>query len=136
MLGSHHFFGGTPHIDVNAKDAALALGYQFERETLYERINQRTLLMMDAGWIEEVEFLLERYSPELKPLKAIGYLQIAQYLSGKLTRDAMVEQIQQKTRNFAKRQVTWFRKEPDIHWFAKGQESLILDSIRRFRQKD
>lgn len=108
------------------------IGYEESRDVLYERINQRTLQMLEEGWIEEVQTLLEDYPASLKCFHSIGYKQVVDFLSHAISYGTMVEQIQQKTRNYAKRQLTWFRKNPEIHWIIRGQESQILCDIENF----
>ncbi|HOJ78774.1 MAG TPA: tRNA (adenosine(37)-N6)-dimethylallyltransferase MiaA [Bacillota bacterium] len=84
-----------------------------DREELYRRIELRVDLMITEGLIDEVAGLLKMgYSPELKPMKGLGYQQICDYLAGKISKDEAISLIKQKTRNYAKRQITWFKKEP------------------------
>ena len=108
------------------------LGYSFDRSVLYERINRRTHAMLEAGWVHEVEELLKQYPSDLKSLHSIGYHQIIEFLLGQIDEKTMIEKIQQKTRNYAKRQLTWFRKEPNIHWYQKGEEAQILNDVQKF----
>ena len=73
--------------------------------------------MLAAGLVDEVGGLLGRgYSPELKPLRSIGYKEICAYLAGKCSLTESVELIKRDTRRYAKRQLTWFRREPEIYW--------------------
>jgi len=89
------------------------------RPALYARINARVKSMMAAGWIEEVQRLMAQGVPtEAKPFQFIGYAELRRHLEGGLDRDAAIAAIQQATRRFAKRQMTWFRKEPGVEWFA------------------
>lgn len=88
-----------------------------DREELYRRIEERVDQMMAAHFPGEVESLLDRgYSPELKPMQGLGYKQITEYLQKKITLEQAVEQMKQQTKNYAKRQLTWFRKEPIDFW--------------------
>ena len=112
----------------------LSFGIFYERPTLYNRINLRTLEMIKAGWIEETQHLRQTYSPDLHALGAIGYKQIGLFLDREINYDLMIEKIQQKTRNYAKRQLTWFRKESGIQWFAPEQKQNIYDAINQFLQ--
>ena len=112
-----------------------AVALEWEREALYDRINQRTHIMLESGWILEVEKLLSSYSPKLKPLQAIGYREIVQYLQGKLEFESMVEQIKKRTRQYAKRQITWFRKENNIEWYKPDAIDEILAKIKVFLEK-
>ena len=106
-----------------------------DREVLYDRINTRTLSMIDAGLVGEVEGLLATgYGPELKPMKAIGYRHIVGYLKGDWDLDEAVRLIQRDTRRYAKRQKTWFRADPEVVWVNPGDRPEIIDMVRAFRQ--
>jgi len=95
----------------------LRIGLNPPREKLYERINRRALQMFDAGLVEETKALLERYGPNPPaPLGSPGYKQAAQFLRGELRREQAIAAAQQAHRNFAKRQMTWFRREPEVNW--------------------
>ena len=118
-----------------ARYPVLAVAYEWERSVLYERINQRTHKMLKSGWIEEVEILLESYAPDLKPLQAIGYREIVEHLQDKLKWEALVKNIQKRTRQYAKRQMTWFRKEAKIAWYNPHDEIAILDKIKVYLEK-
>ena len=87
------------------------------RAALYARIEGRVEAMLAAGWIEEVRQLIASGVPEdAKPFQSIGYAELRAHLQGKLSREEAKQQIQQATRRFAKRQITWFRREADVHW--------------------
>ena len=100
----------------------LRLGLNPEREALYARINQRAAKMFDdaigGGLIAETERLLKKYGDQARPLKSLGYKQALQYLRGEVDRESALAAAQQAHRNYAKRQITWFRQEPDVHWLA------------------
>ena len=100
----------------------LRLGLNPEREALYARINQRAAKMFDdaigGGLIAETETLLKKYGDQARPLKSLGYKQALQYLRGEVDRESALAAAQQAHRNYAKRQITWFRQEPDVHWLA------------------
>ncbi|HEX7424801.1 MAG TPA: tRNA (adenosine(37)-N6)-dimethylallyltransferase MiaA [Terriglobales bacterium] len=96
----------------------LRLGLNPEREALYARINQRAAKMFDEGLIAETEGLLEKYGEQARPLASLGYKQAVQFLRGKVDRESALAAAQQAHRNYAKRQITWFRREPDVHWLA------------------
>ena len=117
---------GKPCYDI------LNLGIFYERPELYHRINMRTLEMIQAGWIEETQYLRQNYSPDLYALNSIGYKQIGLFLDQRISYELMVEQIQQKTRHYAKRQLTWFRKEPHIYWFSLNQKQYFYEKINQF----
>jgi tRNA dimethylallyltransferase len=95
-----------------------------ERELLYDRINTRVDLMMEQGLLEEVKSVFaerDNYA-----LQTVGYKELFEYLEGKHDLEKAVDLIKQHTRNFAKRQLTWFRKEAPEHWFEPGQSQEIL----------
>ena len=96
----------------------LRLGLNPDREGLYARINQRAAKMFDQGLIAETERLLEKYGALARPLASLGYKQALQFLRGELDRESAQSAAQQAHRNYAKRQITWFRREPDVHWLA------------------
>lgn len=89
------------------------------RTALYARIESRVEAMLTAGWIEEVRGLAARgIAPDAKPFQFIGYAELRAHLQGELTREDAKRKIQQATRRFAKRQITWFRKEVGVHWLS------------------
>src|SRR6202034_3370422 len=85
------------------------------RKALYERLNQRAAAMFAAGLVEETRGLVEQYGP-VKALDSLGYRQALAVLAGILSAHAAIEAAQQGHRNYAKRQLTWFRREPEVHW--------------------
>jgi tRNA dimethylallyltransferase len=90
--------------------------FKWERSVLYERINQRTLEMVEKGWIEEVKALQEKECCE-EAWKALGYRELLRYLQGEWSLEEAIAQIQQQTRKFAKRQGTWFNNGfPQLQW--------------------
>jgi tRNA dimethylallyltransferase len=96
----------------------LRLGLNPDREVLYARINQRAAKMFDDGLIEETKRLLEKYGEHAWPLSSLGYRQAVQFLRGEISRESAVAAAQQAHRNYAKRQITWFRREPDVVWLS------------------
>jgi tRNA dimethylallyltransferase len=96
----------------------LRLGLNPDREALYQRINTRAQQMFQSGLVEETRALVERYGGSANALNSLGYKQAAQYLRGELTLDQAITLAQQGHRNYAKRQMTWFRREPDVHWIS------------------
>ena len=92
------------------------LGLNYPREELYDRINRRVDLMIENGLVEETEKLLEKHGRINNILYTIGYQEMVSYLDGILTLDEAVDKLKQNTRRYAKRQLTWFRKNPDIKW--------------------
>jgi tRNA dimethylallyltransferase len=96
----------------------LRLGLNPDRDELYLRLNERAREMFAAGLIEETRALRERYGPQTRPLSSLGYRQAMDYLDGRLPFNEAVLAAQQGHRNYAKRQLTWFRREPDVHWWS------------------
>ncbi len=96
----------------------LRIGLEPPRDALYVRINQRASEMFRSGLIEETQVLLQRYeeAENVIPLSALGYKQAVQFLRGELTREQAISAAQQGHRNYAKRQITWFRREPEVAW--------------------
>ena len=94
----------------------LRLGLDPDRQALYDRINRRAQQMFEAGLIEETQRLVETYGDAAGPLSSLGYKQAVQFLRGELTREQALQAVQQAHRNYAKRQMTWFRREPQVHW--------------------
>lgn len=94
----------------------LRIGLDPQRTALYERINARVKEMFEKGLVQETHQLLSRYGETARPLSSIGYKQVVQHLRGELDLPAAVKAVQQAHRNYAKRQLTWFRREPDVHW--------------------
>ena len=103
------------------------LGLDPDRAMLYERINERARGMFESGLVEETKALAERFGPKSRPLASLGYRQAVQLLKGELTRDQAILAAQQGHRNYAKRQMTWFRREPGVVWLKGfGDEPQIL----------
>jgi tRNA dimethylallyltransferase len=96
----------------------LRIGLNPDREVLYQRINHRARQMFSVGLVEESRKLAECYGPSAWPLNSLGYKQAMQYLRGELSLEQAIGAAQQGHRNYAKRQMTWFRREPDVHWSA------------------
>jgi len=106
---------------------ALKIGLAPGREALYARIRVRTDAMLARGWLDEVRSLLDSGLPEnAKPFDFIGYRELRAVLQGGLTTDDARAAIQQATRRYAKRQITWFRREPAVHWLTGfGDEASV-----------
>lgn len=103
-----------------------------DRNVLYERINRRVRRMLDQGLLEEVRELLERgYGPELKSMQSVGYKQMAAHLLGGCPLDAAISRMQQATRRYAKRQLTWFKGDPEFRWFEADDRDGVWESIQR-----
>jgi tRNA dimethylallyltransferase len=112
---------------------AVLIGLTMERRNLYEAINKRVDTMLEEGLLEEVQGLLRMgYSPEAPALQGLGYSQLIAYLKGEHSLEGAVELIKRDTRRFAKRQLTWFRRDPRIYWFrtdAYEKKQHLLSEI-------
>ena len=107
------------------------IGLDTDRQTLYRRIDQRVDDMIRDGLIEEVSKLLAMgYSTGSQALQSIGYAEIIDYLSGEYEREEAIALIKRNSRRYAKRQLTWYRKNPDIRWFEPGQDAEIFSYLK------
>lgn len=95
------------------------------REELYERINRRVRKMLRMGLVEEVRALVEQGYAGENALNTVGYKEVVAYLDSRISHDEMVALIQRNSRRYAKRQMTWFRKESEIIWLEAGRENLV-----------
>ena len=104
-----------------------------EREKLYERINKRVDIMIEQGLVEEVKQLLTKYENFPTAMQGLGYKEILDYLDGKNSLEEAVTILKRDTRHFAKRQLTWFRRERDVNWIQKEEfgydEEKILQAM-------
>ncbi|MCG7858887.1 tRNA (adenosine(37)-N6)-dimethylallyltransferase MiaA [Flavihumibacter sediminis] len=106
----------------------LKIGLDLPRDLLYQRINNRVDMMMEQGLFHEVTYIYENM-PELmdsSPLQTVGYSELFDYLKGKIPLHEAIEQIKAHSRQYAKRQLTWFKKDLSIQWFSPGQTEEIL----------
>jgi tRNA dimethylallyltransferase len=102
----------------------LWIGLTMPRDRLYERVNFRVDQMMAAGLLQEVKALRERgCHRDLVSMQALGYKELMSHLEGEIPLEEAVVQIKQRTRKFAKRQLSWFRRLPEIHWFDVTREN-------------
>lgn len=103
----------------------------WDREKLYERINKRVDIMIEQGLIEEVKNILKKYKEYPTAMQALGYKETKEYLDGKITKDEMIEKIKMESRRYAKRQLTWFRKNKEAFWLdnTEGAKDKIIDEI-------
>jgi tRNA dimethylallyltransferase len=109
----------------------LRIGLNPPRAGLYERINQRCAAMFAAGLVEETRGLLAQYR-RVKALDSLSYRQARSVIDGALTEDEAIKAAQQGHRNYAKRQMTWFRREPEVHWIAGfGDEAETIDAAAK-----
>lgn len=110
----------------------LKIGLDLPRPDLYERINQRVDKMIETGlWEEAIQLFPQRH---LNALQTVGYQEIFDCISGKFSRDTAIEKIKQHTRNYAKRQLTWFRKDKEIIWFSPSDQAGIEECVFAFSQ--
>ncbi len=108
-----------------------------DRDRLYRRIEKRARLMLERGLVEEVEHLLAMgFSASLPSMQSIGYRHVNRYLAGDWSLDQAREYLIRDTRRYAKRQLTWFRKNPDLVWCEQGEGEGIVDRIGRFLDKE
>ena len=108
----------------------LCLGCTRPRPLLYEKIEKRLDLMWNDGIMEETKMMLDRgLSPEQLPLKALGYRQAAMYLRGECSREEALELAKRETRRFAKRQLTWFRADKEVHWLELPLEKEAFSHV-------
>ena len=115
----------------------LKIGIFLPRRELYDKINERVIKMIESGWLEEVKNLLIKYGEEIfEKIKAIGYKELYQVLKGQLSLDEAIKIIQKKTRHYAKRQITWFKKERDIEWFKPDERPLILKRVEAYLKEE
>ena len=109
----------------------LLIGLTMDRESLYNKINKRVDIMINNGLIDEVTKLYNLgYRPEThQSMKGIGYKEIVEYLNGNNSLDDAIDKLKQHTRNYAKRQITWFKRNKAIHWFDIEKDSNIINKI-------
>ncbi|RFM29173.1 tRNA (adenosine(37)-N6)-dimethylallyltransferase MiaA [Deminuibacter soli] len=103
----------------------IKIGLDMPREQLYHRINLRVDLMMQAGLLEEAQDLLS--FRHLNALQTVGYREFFDYFDGKITLPAAIEQLKTNTRHYAKRQLTWFKRDTTINWFQPGE--AVIDAV-------
>jgi len=101
------------------------IGLEIPRESLYERINERVDKMFEAGLVEEVRSLVSYY--EFPSLRTVGYQELMEHFEGSTTLDEAIEKIKRNTRRYAKRQLTWFKRDEEIEWFDPSD----IDSIKK-----
>ena len=106
----------------------------WEREKLYERINKRVDIMLEQGLIEEVKKIYQKYDKFPTAMQGLGYKEVVEYLEGKTNKQEMIEKIKQETRRYAKRQMTWFRKNKQTIWLdaqdkIQNNIQIILEGL-------
>ena len=102
---------------------------KMDREKLYERINKRVDMMIEKGLIEEVQNILKKYDKFPTAMQGLGYKEAVEYLEGKKTKEEMIDKIKMQTRRYAKRQITWFKKNKQTVWIENNELSKILEVI-------
>jgi tRNA dimethylallyltransferase len=118
-----HRFGERPYL-------TLKIGLETNRVALYHRIEQRVDQMIERGFLQEVQGLMEMgYGAELKPMQSLGYKQMVQFLSKRTGWAEAVREMKRDTRHYAKRQLTWFKADPEIHWrdVSTDREKVFLE---------
>jgi len=125
-LKAEHSFAEKPY-------RVLKLAADFPRDELYSRINHRAEQMLSAGLVNEVKGLVKDYSFDLKALQTLGYREVVRYLKATISAEQMLADIKKYTRQYAKRQMTWFKKEPAIIWVDSSMKSgKVIQSIENF----
>ena len=109
-------------------------GIYIEREKLYDRINKRVDLMIQQGLIDEVKNIKKKYNKFPTAMQAIGYKEVVEYLENKITKSEMIEKIKMETRRYAKRQITWFKRNKNIKWLdgmgdMQNNINIILEEV-------
>lgn len=127
------------NLDEKVLKNPLIIGLNMDRNVLYDRINKRVDIMIESGLIDEVKGLVDRgFTPENNQcMKGIGYKEVLEYLNQNVDFDVMVESIKQHTRNYAKRQITYFKRNKDIVWFdilSKDKDEIINEIIDLFNK--
>jgi len=118
-----HRFGDRPYL-------TFKMGLETDRDELYRRIDERVDRMIERGFLQEVEGLLEKgYGPELNPMRSLGYKQMVQFLKGEMGWDESIREMKRDTRRYAKRQWTWFKADPEVRW-REG----VMDREKIFRE--
>ena len=121
-----HRFGDRPF-------HALKFCLQRAREDLYHRINARCLRMIEMGLVSETQALLEQgYSADLNPMQSLGYRHMVSFLEGRWKMDETIVRLQRDTRRYAKRQITWFKSDPQMAWIAPDDRDEMAKRIRNF----
>jgi tRNA dimethylallyltransferase len=132
LSGFHKAHGFNDHPFV-----VLKIGLHIRREILYDRINKRVDIMIDSGLVDEVKRLLAMgCSPELKSMQSIGYRHIVDFIKGNRSWEETVSTLKRDTRRYAKRQLTWFRADPEVIWKAPDALEDIKDRIIGFLKKE
>ncbi len=126
-----HRFGEKPYV-------TLKVGLEMNRDVLCQRIDERVDQMLERGFLQEVERLMDMgYGPELKPMQSLGYKEMVRHLLKEIDWDEAVRQMKGNTRRYAKRQVTWFKADPEIRWWdGLADRKRILLEIKSFWERE
>ena len=122
VLEIYHKTGKTKtEVEKESRSKELKYDYKVfainvERSILYDRINKRVDIMIENGLIEEVKGIIEKYKAFPTAMQGLGYKEVVEYLNGNLTKEEMIEKIKMESRRYAKRQITWFKKDKDTYW--------------------
>jgi tRNA dimethylallyltransferase len=128
-ISQHH----TRHGFDDQPFAVMKIGLAMERHLLYERINQRVETMINHGLLGEVKELLQMgYPAELKPMQSIGYRHMVEFIRGEFQWEETLHRLKRDTRRYAKRQLTWFRRDDDVSWIEPDQLETIFPIVNRF----
>jgi len=124
-----HGFGDRPY-------QTLKVGLDLDRPTLYRRIEERVEQMIEKGLLAEVKRLLEMgFGPDLKPMQSLGYKQMVQFLAEEMGWSEAVREMKRDTRRYAKRQWTWFKADPEIHWRESIDREKIVREVTSFLRR-
>ena len=113
----------------------IVFAINMDREKLYERINKRVDLMIENGLVDEVKSLIQKYDELPTAIQGLGYKEVVSYLNNEISYDEMIDKIKQETRRYAKRQLTWFRRNKQIIWLdglddMQNNLKIILKGVK------
>lgn len=115
----------------------LKVALERDRANLYERINKRVDIMLSMGLEEEVKIIYEKYGDIIRKINIIGYSEFIDYFNGKITKEKAISEIKKNSRNYAKRQFTWFKNDPSYIWYdldKMSEEEIINDIMKRLKK--
>jgi tRNA dimethylallyltransferase len=125
----HRFLCSLKFITINHSFHIFKIGLILPRKILFDKINQRVEFMIKYGFLEEAQ---ECYAyKNLNALQTIGYIDIFNYFNGKISFDKIIEEIKKNTRHYAKRQITWYKKERKFKWFSSFKENEIIKYVKK-----
>lgn len=134
---------GTPasefrkmHGYASVRYVALKIGLTIDRGELYRRIDERIDTMLKAGLLDEVRRIVATYGPDVQALTAVGYREFVRHLQGELSLDEAAQLVKRNSRHFAKRQLTWFCADDEIHWFHPDEIGELTTNIESFYRND